>query len=73
MSKEEKKTTKVVNSEEHNNLIKLFKDENPENRQKILNDIDEVLCVFLNFKQNELPWINPKKHTVKWGKIFKEN
>ena len=37
---EKKKVNKLVNNEEHTKLIKLFAEHSPEERSRLLNDID---------------------------------
>ena len=71
MQKEKKKTTKLASSEEHNKLIRLLVDETPEERQKLLTDIDGILCHMLDLEHDDLPWINPNQHTEKWEKLMK--
>jgi hypothetical protein len=68
---ENKKVNKLVNNEEHTKLIKLFSEHSPEERSKLLNDIDNILCGMLDLKPSDLPWISPNKHTDKWSKIMK--
>ena len=68
---EKKKVNKLVNNEEHTKLIKLFSEHSPEERSKLLNDIDNILCGMLDLKPSDLPWISPNKHTDKWSKIMK--
>ena len=47
-------------------LVKLFEENTPEERQKILRDIDSIMCNMLEVEPNDLPWINPNKHEEKW-------
>jgi len=68
---ENKKVNKLVNNEKHTKLIKLFAEHTPEERSKLLNDIDNILCGMLDLKPSDLPWISPNKHTDKWSKIMK--
>ena len=68
---ENKKVNKLVNNEKHTKLIKLFAEHTPEERSKLLNDIDNILCGMLDLKPSDLPWISPNKHTDKWAKIMK--
>jgi hypothetical protein len=65
-----KKITKLQSSEEHNKLIQLFYENSPEERQKLLTNIDTVLCSMLDLEYNDLPWLNPNQHTAKWEKIM---
>ena len=68
---EKKKVNKLTNSEEHNKLIRLLVEETPEERQKLLTDIDGVLCHMLDLEYDDLPWINPNQHAEKWEKLIK--
>ena len=68
---ENKKVNKLVNNEEHTKLIKLFAEHSPEERSKLLNDIDNILCGMLDLKPSDLPWISPNKHADKWSKVMK--
>lgn len=65
-----KKIAKLQSSEEHNKLIQLFYENSPEERQKLLTNIDTVLCSMLDLEYNDLPWLNPNQHTAKWEKIM---
>jgi len=67
---EKKKVNKLVNNEEHTKLIKLFAEHSPEERSKLLNDIDNILCGMLDLKHSDLPWISPNKHTERWSKLM---
>ena len=69
---QKKKATKLTSSEEHSKLIRLLVDETPEKRQKLLNDIDGILCHMLDLEYDDLPWINPNQHTLKWEKLMKK-
>ena len=71
MEKGKKKATKLASSEEHSKLIRLLVEETPEERQKLLTDIDGILCHMLDLEHDDLPWINPNQHTEKWSKIMK--
>ena len=71
MQKEKKKATKLTSSEEHTKLIRLLVEETPEERQKLLTDIDGILCHMLDLEHDDLPWINPNQHTEKWEKLMK--
>ena len=68
---EKKKVNKLVNNEEHTKLIKLFAEHSPEERSRLLNDIDNILCGMLDLKPSDLPWISPDKHTDRWSKLMK--
>ena len=65
-----KKANKLTSSEEHTKLIRLLVEETPEERQKLLTDIDGVLCHMLDLEYDDLPWINPNQHTEKWEKLM---
>ena len=65
-----KKIKKLPSSEEHTKLIQLFYENSPEERQKLLTNIDTVLCSMLDLEYNDLPWLNPNKHSAKWEKIM---
>ena len=68
---QKKKVTKLASSEEHSKLIRLLVEETPEERQKLLTDIDGVLCHMLDLEYDDLPWINPNQHAEKWEKLIK--
>ena len=51
-------------------LIRLISILSPEDHQKFLNDIDLILCNFLDLKMDDLPWINPSKNNEKWEQIM---
>ena len=68
---EKKKTNKLTVNEEHNKLVRLFAEHSPEEKQKLLQDIDRILCHMLDLELSDLPWINPNKHSDKWSKIMK--
>ena len=51
---EKKKNSKLVNNEEHTKLIKLFAEHSPEERSKLLNNIDNILLYYLyNFMKRK--------------------
>ena len=68
---EKKKVNKLVNNEEHTKLIKLFAEHSPEERSRLLNDIDNILCGMLDLNPSDLHWISPNKHTDRWSKLMK--
>ena len=68
---EKKKVNKLVNNEEHTKLIKLFAEHSPEERSKLLNNIDNILCGMLDLEYQDLPWRSPDKHTDRWSKLMK--
>ena len=51
-------------------LIRLISILSPEDHQKFLNDIDLILCNFLDLKMDDLPWINTSKNDEKWEQIL---
>ena len=65
-----KKIAKLQSSKEHNKLIQLFYENSPEERQRLLTNIDTVLCSMLDLEHDDLPWLNPNKHNHKWEKIM---
>ena len=66
-----KKVIKQVKDEEHGKLIMLLGEKTPEERQRLLRNIDNILCSMLDLDQDDLPWLNPNKHEEKWEKIMK--
>ena len=67
------KQNKIVKYEDsHNNIIRLLEHQSPEKRQKFLNDIDYILCCFLEFKLKDLPWRNLGKQNDKWDKLIRK-
>jgi len=66
-----KKVIKQVKDEEHGKLIMLLGEKAPEERQRLLRNIDNILCSMLDLDQDDLPWLNPNKHEEKWEKIMK--
>ena len=68
---EKKKVNKLVINEEHTKLIKLFAEHSPEERSRLLNNIDNILCGMLDLSPSDLPWVSPDKHTDKWSKLMK--
>ena len=71
MQKEKKKASKLTSSEEHAKLIRLLVEETPEERQKLLQEIDGILCNILDLEMSDLPWVNPHQHSTGWEKIMK--
>jgi len=59
-----------VNNGKHEKLVRLMSILSPEDHQKFLNDIDLILCNFLDLEMNDLPWINPNKNDEKWEQIM---
>ena len=67
---QKKKVNKINNKNSNNNLIELFSENTAQERQKILTDIDNIMCNILDLEPNDLPWINPNKHEEKWENIM---
>ena len=66
-----KNTNKLdANNDARSKLIRLLGDNTPQKRAKLLNNIDEILCNIFELKANDLPWINPNKHSEKWENIM---
>ena len=65
-----KKIVKLQSSEVHNKLVQLFYENSPEERQRLLTNIDTVLCSMLDLEHDDLPWLNPNQHNHKWEKIM---
>ena len=55
----------------HEKLFKLLGNESPESRQELLNEIDTILCDYLEFKRSDLPWINVDKQEENWDKLMR--
>jgi len=67
------KQSKIIKIEKNqNNLIRLLEHQSPEERQEFLNDIDYILCHFLEFKCKDLPWHNLGKQNEKWDKLIRK-
>ena len=66
-----KKLKEIKSEAAHDNLIQLLSLQTPADRQRLLQAIDRTLCYTLQLKTNDLPWINPNKHTLKWEKIMR--
>ena len=56
---------------DHEKLVKLLGNESPESRQELLNEIDTILCDYLEFKRGDLPWINVDKQEENWDKLMR--
>ena len=65
-----KRIAKPKSSEEQTQLMQLFYENTPEERQKLLTNIDTVLCSMLDLEYDDLPWLNPNQHNHKWEKIM---
>ena len=66
-NKIEKKT-----DNDHQKLIYLLSDYTPNERQKLLREVDEMIAKFLKINQSDLPWLNShKKGSKNWVKLSK--
>ena len=65
-----KKLKQLSDNQSHDNLIQLLSIQTPDERQKLLQNIDSILCNILDLKPNDLPWLNPNKHEEKWEKLM---
>ena len=66
-----KKLKEIKSETAHDNLIQLLSLQTPSDRQRLLQEIDGILCHMLELEPNDLPWLNPNKHTPKWEKIMR--
>ena len=66
-----KKLKEIENEVAHDNLIQLLSLQTPAERQKLLQEIDGILCHMLDLEISDLPWVNPNKHSNGWKKIMK--
>ena len=66
-----KKLKEIEHEVTHDNLIQLLSLQTPAERQKLLQDIDGVLCNILELEMSDLPWLNPNKHKAGWEKIMR--
>ena len=66
-----KKLKEIKNEVTHDNLIQLLSLQTPAERQKLLQDIDGILCNILDLEMSDLPWLNPNKHKTGWEKIMR--
>ncbi|ARJ48796.1 hypothetical protein [Candidatus Pelagibacter sp. RS40] len=66
-----KKLKQSNDNQSHDNLIQLLSIQTPDERQKLLQNIDGILCNILDLEPNDLPWLNPNKHEEKWEKLMK--
>ena len=66
-----KKLKQSSDNQSHENLIQLLSIQTPDERQKLLQNIDSILCNILDLEPNDLPWLNPNKHEEKWEKLMK--
>ena len=66
-----KKLKQSSDNQSHDNLIQLLSIQTPDERQKLLQNIDSILCNILDLEPNDLPWLNPNKHEEKWETLMK--
>ena len=66
-----KKLKQIESKVAHDNLIQLLSLQTPAERQKLLQEIDGILCHMLDLEMSDLPWVNPNKHSNGWKKIMK--
>ena len=66
-----KKLKEIENEVTHDNLIQLLSLQTPAERQKLLQDIDGILCNILELEMSDLPWLNPNAHESGWEKIMR--
>ncbi len=66
------KKTKKDNSDDHSNLVRLLEHYSPLERQKFLNNLDKILCEYLNLNQKDLPWLNPSNNKKQWLKLSRK-
>ena len=49
-------------------LINLLRHETPKQRQKFLNEVDQVLCEIFDLEYKDLPWRNLNSTDKDWDK-----
>ena len=65
-TKEQKQTKDMVTTEDATNVINvMFSRLSPEDRNKILNMIDQFIIRDLNIDESDIPWLNLEKNKVK--------
>ena len=64
------KNQKKYQQSTNEKLVKMFEDQIPEDRMKVLKDIDSILCNMFNLELDDLPWINPNNHDQKWENLM---
>ena len=64
------KNQKKYQQSTNEKLVKLFEDQIPEDRMKVLKDIDSIMCNMFNLELDDLPWINPNNHDQKWENLM---
>jgi hypothetical protein len=53
------------------NIVSLFSEYTPQERQEILQDIDKKILMLLDLSEEELPWLNSKENfDEKWSSII---
>ena len=64
------KNQKKYQQSTNEKLVKMFEDQIPEDRMKVLKDIDIIMCNMFNLELDDLPWINPNNHDQKWENLM---
>ena len=64
------KNQKKYQQSTNEKLVKIFEDQIPEDRMKVLKDIDSIMCNMFNLELDDLPWINPNNHDQKWENLM---
>ena len=64
------KNQKKYQQSTNEKLVKMFEDQIPEDRMKVLKDIDSIMCNMFNLELDDLPWINPNNHDQKWENLM---
>ena len=64
------KNQKKYQQNTNEKLVKMFEDQIPEDRMKVLKDIDSIMCNMFNLELDDLPWINPNNHDQKWENLM---
>ena len=67
---EKNKNQKKYQQSTNEKLVKMFEDQIPEDRMKVLKDIDSIMCNMFNLELDDLPWINPNNHDQKWENLM---
>ena len=53
-------------------LINLLRHETPKQRQKFLNEVDQVLCEIFDLEYKDLPWRNLNSTDKDWDKYVQD-
>ena len=59
-------------SSQHINLVNLLRYETPDERQKLLNDVDYVICEVIGVKYEDLPWRNIDASESDWNNYIRK-